>query len=95
MYISMQLITINDFRDNVPVMNIQTWPLDGALYEGEATAGLIPTYFSEDPVAAKEAIATNIPRSHKDYQRLTKAFFMPETIGQAEALQIVRKPRYK
>ena len=65
MNIFMHLIMINNFRDNVPVMNIQTWPLEGALYEGEATAGLIPTYFSEDPEAAKEAIATNIPRSHK------------------------------
>ena len=81
------------FRDNVPVIAVQTWPLEGNLYEGEATAGLIPTFFSEDPGTAKEAISTNIQRAHKDYQRLSKAFFMPETVEQAEALQIVKKPR--
>jgi len=75
-------------------MLVASWPLEANMYEGEATAGPVPTFFTEDQEAAKEAMTTNPARTHKDYQRIIKAFFMPELVQPGEAVQIVRKPRY-
>ena len=40
-------------------------------------------------------MTANLARSHKDYQRIIKAFFMPELVQPAEAVEMVKKPRYK
>ena len=51
------------------------------------------TFFSEDIESTREAITTNIKRAHSDYQRLTRAFFMPELVSLEEALSLIKKPR--
>lgn len=64
------------------------------MYEGEATAGPVPTLFAEDPVASKESLLSGSDRAHADYQRLVKVFFMPENVTMEEAIGIAKKPRY-
>jgi len=81
------------FSDNVPALQLGEWPLEAAMYEGEATAGPVPTFFSEDPVATTDALKTNTVKAHSDYQRIAKAFFMPEVLLAEEAIAMVKKPR--
>jgi hypothetical protein len=40
------------------------------------------------------ALASNIKKIHRDYQRIAKCLFMPEDITLDEALALVKKPRY-
>jgi hypothetical protein len=77
----------------VPVINLGQWPLEATLYEGEKTAGPVPTLFSEDPEASRSALEAGVVKAHQDYQRAAKCFLMPETINLAEAMAIVKKPR--
>jgi hypothetical protein len=53
----------------------------------------VPTFFSEDIKAAKEAIAENVARVHLDLQRLMKLFIQPETVDLEDAAAIIKKPR--
>jgi hypothetical protein len=82
------------FRDNVPTVPLCSWTLDAALFDGDSTAGPIPTLFAEDPDASRMALGTNIEKVHHDYQRIAKCLFMPEDITLDEALALVKKPRY-
>jgi hypothetical protein len=70
-----------------------SWPAESRLFSGEDTAGPVPTFFSEDIEAAKEAIAENIARVHLDLQRLMKLFIQPETVDLEDAAAIIKKPR--
>ena len=81
------------FSDNVPALQLGEWPLEATMYEGEATAGPVPTFFSEDPVATTDALKANTVKAHSDYQRIAKAFFMPEVLLAEEAIAMVKKPR--
>jgi hypothetical protein len=78
----------------VPVINLAQWPLEAALFDGDAAAGPIPTIFTEDPEATRSALETGAAKAHHDLQRVAKALFMPEMINFKESLSIVRKPRY-
>jgi hypothetical protein len=80
-------------RDNVPVIDLGQWPLEATLFEGDKTAGPVPTLFSEDPEASKAALEAGAVNAHKDYQRAAKCFLMPETINLDEACAVVKKPR--
>jgi hypothetical protein len=82
------------FSDNVPTIAAVAWPADARLFSGDDTGGPVPTFFTEDIEAAREAIAENLVRLHSDIQRLMKLFIMPENIDLQEALAIIKKPRY-
>jgi hypothetical protein len=77
----------------VPVIDLAHWPLEAALFDGDAAAGPIPTIFSEDPEATRSALETGAAKAHHDLQRVAKALFMPETISLEDGINIVRKPR--
>jgi hypothetical protein len=77
----------------VPTIAVASWPAETRLFSGDDTAGPIPTLFSEDIEAAREAITENLIRAHSDLQRLMKIFIMPETIDMEEAIAMVKKPR--
>jgi hypothetical protein len=66
------LIHIIFIRDNVPVISLETWPLNCALFDGLSTAGPIPTLFSEDVAATLDNIRKNVQKSHHDIQRAMK-----------------------
>jgi hypothetical protein len=82
------------FRDNVPTIGVATWPAEARLFAGEDTAGPVPTLFTEDIEAAREAIENNARRAHQDMQRLMRMFLMPELVNLEEALPLVKKPRW-
>ena len=74
-------------------MLLMSWGLDCLMFEGDSVAGPIPTLFGEDITASKAAISANSERAFSDYQRLVRAFFMPETLQLEEAPGFVKKPR--
>jgi hypothetical protein len=80
-------------RDNVPTIELATWSAEARLFNGDDTAGPVPTFFSDEMEAAKEAMMDNPRRVHQDLQRLMKMFIMPETVSLEEAIAIVKKPR--
>jgi hypothetical protein len=47
------------YRDNVPTIELATWPMEASLFEGETTAGPLPVCFSEDPDSSVEALFMN------------------------------------
>ena len=77
----------------MPTMLVHSWSLDCQMFEGESVAGPIPTCFGEDPGTSIAAISANSERAFADYQRLVRAFFMPETIQPEDATSLVKKPR--
>ena len=70
-------------------MLMMSWGLDCLMFEGDSVAGPI----GEDITASKAAISANSERAFSDYQRLVRAFFMPETLQLEEAPGFVKKPR--
>ena len=64
------------------------------MFDGEFTAGPCPVLFSPDIEASTAALAADIPKSHYDLQRLSKAFFCHEDVMLKDALALVKKPRY-
>ena len=81
------------FRDNVPAMLLSSWNLDATMFEGDQVAGPIMTLFAEDVEATTAAITANPAKAYADYQRIVRAFFMPETVDSSDAEAIVKKPR--
>lgn len=72
---------------------LQTWELEGNMYDGDIAAGPVPTYFSEDLEGTRANMEASLARLHSDGQRLARAFFMPETVTIEEAAPIIKKPR--
>jgi hypothetical protein len=81
-------------RDNVPTINLGFWEVGAKLFDGTIAAGPVPTLFSEDIPASKEALASSPQKAHQDLQRALKAFLMPESVELKEALALVKKSRY-
>ena len=81
-------------RDNIPTIRLGSWPLNASMFDGEFTAGPCPVLFSPDIEASTAALAADIPKSHSDLQRLSKAFFCHEDVTLKDALALVKKPRY-
>jgi hypothetical protein len=73
----------------MPVIDLARWPLEAALFDGDAAAGPIPTIFSEDPEATRSALEAGAAKAHHDLQRVAKA----KTVSLEDAINIVRKPR--
>lgn len=63
------------------------------MFEGELTAGPIPTLFAEGTEESRLAICNNASLAHKDVQRMAKMFLSPEYVEGEEALQLTKKPR--
>jgi hypothetical protein len=79
----------------VPTVELATWEVEAKLFDGGVAAGPVPTIFSEDIEATREALKGNPQKAHQDLQRAMKSFFMPEIVGLEEALQLIKRPRYR
>jgi hypothetical protein len=77
----------------VPTIAAATWPVECKLFEGENTAGPVPTMFADDIESSRSAIEANSRRGHQDLQRMMRMFLMPENILLEEAQAITKKPR--
>ena len=88
-------LCINRFiicSDNLPIILINSWPLEAALFNWEQLAGPVPSIYSEDPDSAQTAIKGDPLMAHCDINKIAKTFFMMESVTPAEALAII-KPR--
>jgi hypothetical protein len=81
------------FSDNVPAVNIGSWPLEVSMFDGDLMAGPVVSLFAEDIEEARRNVTSNPQRAHGDLQRVMRAFFMPETILPEDAQAIIKKPR--
>ena len=72
---------------------MSTWDLHADLYDGETTAGPIPSLYTDNVEEAKSALLAAPARAHADYLKIARIFFMPETVGIEEAVSLVKKPR--
>ena len=64
------------------------------MFDGEIMAGPCPVLFSPDIEASTAALAADIPKSHYNLQRISKAYFCHEDVMLKDALAVVKKPRY-
>ena len=72
---------------------MSTWELGAVLFDGETTAGPVPTLFADNVEASKAALEAAPEKAHADYLKIARTFFMPETISMEDALSVVKKPR--
>ena len=93
--ISLKLIDLFYFRDNIPTIRLAAWSLQGDFFDGDVAASPVPTLFSQEPEATSQAILDNTARAHSDLQRLAKAFFIMKAISLPDRTTLLKKPRYK
>ena len=72
---------------------LSTWDLGAVLFDGETTAGPVPTLFTDSVEVSKAAREAAPVKAHADYMKIARTFFMPETISMEDALGVVKKPR--
>ena len=78
----------------MPAILLKEWDLEANMWEGESTAGLVPTLFADNVQDARTAFMENTAKSHADILKLARSLFMPELIDMEEAKALVKKPRY-
>ena len=76
--------------NNLPIILIKSWPLEAAPLN--RSCWQVPSLYSEDPDSAQTAIKDDPMKAHWDINKITKTFFMMESVTTAEALAII-KPR--
>jgi len=81
------------FRDNVPTVLVQEWPLEAKMWDGDLLAGPVPVFYADEPATARAAFMADQLKAHADILKIMRTFFMPEIIGLEEAAAIVKKPR--
>jgi len=80
-------------RDNIPSILINSWDLNATLFDGDVSAGLVPTLFAEDADTTLKAIAGDPLKIHADIQKINRLLFTPEGLTLKEALAFMKKPR--
>lgn len=83
----------NCYRDVVPTVLLQGWPLNTDLFDGETISGMVPTLFAENVEVAEEAINADPIKAHYDCQKLNRIFTVPESFSLKEATAFIKKPR--
>ena len=81
------------FSNNLPTAFIKSWPLEVDLFDGDQLAGPVPSLYSDDPDAALAGILSDPLKSHWDLQKISKSFFLAETVTVSEAMAVIKKPR--
>ena len=81
------------YSDNLPTVLIKSWPLEADLFDGDLLAGPVPSLYSDDPDASLAAITSDPLKSHWDLQKISKTFFMAETVTVASAVAMLKKLR--
>lgn len=87
------LIKNNLYRDSLPTVHLQAWPLSACLFDGELAAGPVPTLYAEDPEAVIDIIGRDLIKLHSDISKINKIFFAAETLSVGEAAALLKKPR--
>jgi hypothetical protein len=59
----------------MPIIELASWQLGCAMFDGDLAAGPIPVLFSEDAVSTVENIRKNVQKAHHDYQRAAKSLY--------------------
>ena len=72
------------YSDNLPTVLIKSWPLEADLSDGDQLAGPVPSLYSHDPDASLAGITSDPLKSHWNLQKISKSFFMAETVTVAE-----------
>ena len=72
------------YSDNLPTVLIKSWPLEADLFDGDQLAGPVPSLHSHDPDASLAGITSDPLKSHWNLQKISKSFFMAETVTVAE-----------
>ena len=63
------------------------------LFYGDQLAGPVPSLYSHDPDAALAGILSDPLKSHWDLQKISKSFFLAETVTVSEAMAVIKKTR--
>lgn len=63
------------------------------MFNGDELAGLVPTLFANDLVAAQAAMLKDPAKLHADVAKLNKSLFISESVTLTEARAILKKPR--
>ena len=82
------------FSDNLATMQLARWPLEASLFDGELSAGPVPSLYSVEPDKTEAAIKDNVLKAHWDLNKIAKAFFMAENLTRNAAFEFIKKPRY-
>ena len=77
----------------MPTIHINTWPLSVTLFDGEIAGGPVPTLFASDEAAALNGVNSDLGKAHWDVNKLSKVFFISESVYLKEALALLKKPR--
>ena len=77
----------------MPTIHINTWPLSATLFGGEIAGGPVPTLFASDEAAALNGVNSDLEKAHWDVNKLSKVFFISESVYLKEALALLKKPR--
>ena len=77
----------------MPTIHINTWPLSVTLFDGEIAGGPVPTLFASEEAAALDSVSSDLGKAHWDVNKLSKVFFISESVYLKEALALLKKPR--
>jgi hypothetical protein len=81
------------FRDNIPTVVLQKWPLQAILFDEQVLAGPVPLLFADDQDISRENMLADMGRLHVDINCINRAFFAPEYINLKDALALINAPR--
>ncbi len=81
------------FRDRVPTVLLEEWPLSCRLFDGEMVSGPVPTLFSDRPDAARLALEGDPERACQDLAKIFRKFAIHEYIPAGLGWETVLKPR--
>ena len=59
-------------EDNVAVVSVHTWELNGVYFEGDITSGPVPIFFAEDVEKAAECLDADPDRVLEDHTKLMR-----------------------
>ena len=77
----------------MPTIHINAWPLSATLFDGEIAGGPVPTLFASDEAAALNGVNSDLEKARWDVNKLSKVFFISESVYLKEALALLKKPR--
>ena len=86
-------MTLICYRDNIPSIQVKSWPLAASLWNSDCISGLVPTLFADNVEAASEALTNNPGKAHGDMAKFNKVILMPEDLSLSDAAAFLKKPR--
>jgi hypothetical protein len=81
------------FSDGVPTVLAAEWDTCTVMFDGESARGPVPRLFATNPAEAKDNLASDPARAHKDLQRILSRITINENIPAHAAFELVLNPR--